>query len=501
MRIVKASSPSTAANTFSLIKVTWDDYSYWTSFTLYYCNAKGESTRIGELKLARLEQETLKHTFEYLDDSFETLGPAFFSLGQNPEYYENLQAIGGRAWTDFLKGIRDIAFTPALIEQCEHERWLGDSLTRYLSKKTIEEQFARIIEAGEKLEKYAFRFHDHLADYRLDFTITPHSKPPSNLHVLTGRNGSGKTTTLKKIAKAILRAGDQTYALETLDGAPVRENFFSKLIYSSFSVFDNPLEEIDFSLADRIIDSTYIGLHEPISVSDNAPPLFSVKNKRTLAAEFSLAVTDCVLSSEDKKGLWCAVIDTLALDLNFSDQRVSRLLSHVEKTSLEQSSYDLFMTLSSGHAAVLYAVTKLVQLTEEKTVIIFDEPENHLHPPLLSAFIRAISELLTKKNGMAIISTHSPVVLQEVPASCVWKIIKRGSDTLAERPTLETFAENVGTLTHEVFGLEVHKSGFLALLKHEAETVRSYQAIMANYNREIGMEGRAILRSLLSEFD
>lgn len=47
--------------------------------------------------------------------------------------------------------------------------------------------------------------------------------------------------------------------------------------------------------------------------------------------------------------------------------------------------------------------------------MLIDEPEGHLHPPLLSAFVRALSELLVNRNGVAIIATHSPVVLQEVP--------------------------------------------------------------------------------------
>ncbi len=40
--------------------------------------------------------------------------------------------------------------------------------------------------------------------------------------------------------------------------------------------------------------------------------------------------------------------------------------------------------MSSGHAIVLLTVTKLVARVEEKTLVLIDEPESHLHPPLLS---------------------------------------------------------------------------------------------------------------------
>jgi predicted ATP-dependent endonuclease of OLD family len=69
--------------------------------------------------------------------------------------------------------------------------------------------------------------------------------------------------------------------------------------------------------------------------------------------------------------------------------------------------------MSSGHAIVLLTITRLVATVEEKTLVLLDEPESHLHPPLLSAFIRALSDLLYDRNGVAIIATHSPVVLQE----------------------------------------------------------------------------------------
>jgi hypothetical protein len=38
-------------------------------------------------------------------------------------------------------------------------------------------------------------------------------------------------------------------------------------------------------------------------------------------------------------------------------------------------------------------------------------------PPLLAAMMRALSDLLVDRNGVAVVATHSPVVLQEVPAS------------------------------------------------------------------------------------
>lgn len=159
----------------------------------------------------------------------------------------------------------------------------------------------------------------------------------------------------------------------------------------------------------------------------------------------------------------------------------------------------LFERLSSGHAIVLLTMTRLVELVDERTVVLMDEPEAHLHPPLLSAFVRALSDLLTSRNGVALISTHSPVVLQEVPKSCVWKLRRTGKFAAADRPTIETFGENVGILTREVFELEVTTSGFHNLLQQAVENSQDdYDTVLAKFSNQLGAEARGIVRSFLA---
>jgi predicted ATP-binding protein involved in virulence len=159
----------------------------------------------------------------------------------------------------------------------------------------------------------------------------------------------------------------------------------------------------------------------------------------------------------------------------------------------------VFRDLSSGHAIVLLTMTRLVELVDERTIVLVDEPEGHLHPPLLSAFVRALSDLLIKRNGVALLATHSPVVLQEVPKSCVWMLRRSARLSKAERPTIETFGENVGTLTREVFGLEVTNSGFHQLLKNAiTEPGVDYETAVRGFNGQLGAEAHALLRNLIA---
>ncbi|MCD8326161.1 MAG: ATP-binding protein [Lachnospiraceae bacterium] len=139
----------------------------------------------------------------------------------------------------------------------------------------------------------------------------------------------------------------------------------------------------------------------------------------------------------------------------------------------------------------------MVDYVEEKSLVLLDEPEEHLHPPLVAAFIRALSELLTHTNGVAVIATHSPVIVQEVPKKCVWKIRRDGGYRKFDRPKIETYGENLGEITTEIFGYDVQKSGFHALLKKLAEASDTYDTALAKFHGELGNEAKSILRAYM----
>jgi deoxyhypusine synthase len=74
-------------------------------------------------------------------------------------------------------------------------------------------------------------------------------------------------------------------------------------------------------------------------------------------------------------------------------------------------------------------------------------------------------------------------------------------DVKTSRPTIESFGENVGIITKEVFGLEVVKSGFYDMLTQSVEKNMSYDEILTEYNNKLGFEARAILKALIAHRD
>lgn len=106
--------------------------------------------------------------------------------------------------------------------------------------------------------------------------------------------------------------------------------------------------------------------------------------------------------------------------------------------------------------------------------------------------------MLIDRNGVAIVSTHSPVVLQEVPTSCVYLIRSPDRKLIAERLQIKTFGASVGSLTNEVFGLEVTKSGYHKLISDAVKAMNDYDLISDDFDHQLGNEAIILLRTLLA---
>ncbi|KEZ64779.1 ATPase AAA [Pseudomonas amygdali pv. tabaci str. ATCC 11528] len=123
-----------------------------------------------------------------------------------------------------------------------------------------------------------------------------------------------------------------------------------------------------------------------------------------------------------------------------------------------------FLLCSTGHKIAALVVAGLIAKLVPSSLVLFDEPETHLHPPLLAALMNAIRAILHNDESFCVIATHSPVVVQESMAEDV-KVIKReGSITSVSGLTSETFGESIGLITAEVFGLNAETTDYHRVL-------------------------------------
>ncbi|WP_154221947.1 AAA family ATPase [Marinicella rhabdoformis] len=509
--------PEKSFNTGYLVADNWDDYGYKTLFQLIIFDDRENKHEIGSVKIS-YRGHSSEWTEEKLQSKFTNLPEEFYSLGQDVDYYTNFVKIFKlEKAREILTALNDIAIEPQRRKQIEDEDAFKTSLLRGVNYSSIEHQFQRILNGEAALSKYDFTYKkdkcEKYSDIELKFKVSPNSKPSTNMHVLIGRNGVGKTTVLNNMVNALLKTPDhpesnQEYGvftnrlndLDWVDEEPISDDYFAGLVSISFSAFDSfdpPAYNLDQNQGRRF---SYIGLKKNISNTDE--PEWVLKDKAQLGIEFADSLTNFFAYSA-KNRRWLNAIATLESDSNFKDMDIHRLVklfdrdSSKNKQKFNRSAQKFFKLLSSGHAIVLLSITKLVETVEEKTIVFVDEPESHLHPPLLSAFIRALNDILVNRNGLAIIATHSPVVLQEIPKSCVNILIRNGIVMNVYEPEIETFAENVGILTREVFRLEVSKSGFHDLLSQSVDEGKNYEEIIDAYDGQIGFEGKALLRSLI----
>lgn len=202
-----------------------------------------------------------------------------------------------------------------------------------------------------------------------------------------------------------------------------------------------------------------------------------------------------------RKQRWLECLKILENDPLFSEADVTKLAEFEDKV-YSKDWKDIVKTflnkLSSGHLVTLLSITKLVEVTEDRSLTLIDEPEAHLHPPLISAYIRAVSHLMSERNGVAIVATHSPVVLQEVRSDCVWILNRTGKFVSAYRPEIETFGENVGILTREIFSYEVINTGFYKMIADSCEKFETFDELNNYFSNKLGGEARALARSLIN---
>ena len=502
----KTPCPKTGRAVGYLCEDNWDDYSFKTAFSLVVFDGQGKGHAIGNVKIGIVGFEQ-GWVSERLPVDFKSLKNVAFSLGQDEEYYKNIRKLLSEdLGNQLLEKLKDVAYSPASFDVAKGESVFKTSLLRSVSLSVIHGQFSRILKGEALLTEFNFSYKkaqtEQSAQIDISFDVTPGTLPSSNIHVLIGRNGVGKTTLLNNIVKSVINkdadkseVGVMSCKQNLWQDQELPKDYFSSISSVSFSAFDPfipPKNRPDRSLGTCYF---YIGLKKNDDEETN-----ELKYIEILRTDFVNSLALC-FGLESKKKRWLRAIKTLESDDNFAVMNLTRLGALERISEVKKLAYNLVKRMSSGHTIVLLTLTNLIETIEEKTLVLIDEPESHLHPPLLSAFTRALSDLLVNRNAVAIIATHSPVVLQEVPKSCVWKLERLRNEGKSYRPESETFGENVGILTREVFGLEVTKSGFHSLLAESVRSGKSFGEIMDLYNNQLGFEGQAILRALLANVE
>lgn len=234
-----------------VVHLIQDDWNDWWEFKTLYQVYIGNNY-IGSVKIG---SNILKEKRPNLPETFTELDKDFYSLGQSEDYYMELNKLGATRVV-FLRALKDIAYDKEHYQKVRRKQIVVNSLMRDISSVSVQGRLRKLANGDATLTKFYFTymFKDESIG-EIDFEVNPRSYPPSNMHVLIGRNGIGKSFFLNKMLDSLVK-GDKEYGeFINLKG---KRNLFSKVVSVSFSAFDDyiPIED------SKIINYTYLGLKQ-----------------------------------------------------------------------------------------------------------------------------------------------------------------------------------------------------------------------------------------------
>src|SRR5690554_7214607 len=87
-------------------------------------------------------------------------------------------------------------------------------------------------------------------------------------------------------------------------------------------------------------------------------------------------------------------------------------------------------------------MTEIVANIRNNTLILYDEPETHLHPNAISQLINTLFNLLERFDSYCIITTHSPIIIRELVSKNVYVFDRNDSFFNVKQLQIETYGRS-----------------------------------------------------------
>lgn len=279
-----------------LVRDNWNDwFKFETTFWLIVFDEGGQRVETGTLKIGQFGL-TKEQRSPNIPNEFNSLGDEFFSVGQGEDYYEALSRLNPEFRREILSSLRDCAADLDLFERANSEEVMSESLLRSVSGENVRGRFHRLSRGDASLTQFRFSFQlmgNEATAPMLDFNVVPESSPPTNIHVLIGRNGVGKTTSLGRLTQMLMSATSVPGEISKLYDADSRDEWqFASLVSVAFSAFDPFVPIIDGTRGRNGLRFAYVGLKRTPQQNGTVPNL-PPKSLEELASEFVESVRIC----------------------------------------------------------------------------------------------------------------------------------------------------------------------------------------------------------------
>lgn len=523
---------------FALQQDDWNDYSFKTLYHLHVRNGDDETnvTYVGGAKILKKGQKAGGP--QLIQKAFTKLSHEWVSVGTSLDYYQRLNELPPRWRKTIMDALNDAVAHPNLVEAFEDEEGWETSLFRdnrdwrgFLkdARALYEGNFSSLADIDES---FSYTPVGSKAPIDFDFSspepdfyggpyrrLGPSKRKtllPNRIIVLVGRNGSGKSTILARLAHVAFASPQEraTKAIKVLGSLVPPSIGFMRVITISYSAFDSfvvpgldpkklsqTLQDLASGegrfvfcgLRDLVAEARADVERDEVSKSGEEDDELPVERRTTtclkpvdqLADEFATLLGR--IRKEDRLELFQSALEPLLGDPSFVDlaEQLKRL------TSSSRSARSLFLGWSTGHKIALHVVASLVAHAVPRSLILFDEPEAHLHPPLMAALMHAVRIVLNEVNALCVVATHSPVLLQETMSRHVRVVSRTGKSLTVKQPNLETFGENVGILTYDTFGLTASSTDYHKVLDLLVKGCESIEEVDELFQPGLSAQARA----------
>ena len=457
----------------------WDDFQYRTTFNVFYFDATGNLQNLGETKILQRQQHTT-----VLPERFQSLTADYCSLGQSLDFYRALLELGSATAHEILHALRDVVLDPAFEGDLRESEGFHNSLMRFASAEKAYKEGGQLFgRRSLTREGFAFSFTCKLEGFsephKVQLDFNPRPGRPHRIITFVGKNGTGKSGTLARLATTL--SGWDRVPPGSFEPERPRFSRVVSLSYSIFQPFEVPWIHTSTEGRDtarELVNTTsyrYCGLRDDTGRVD-----VDAFHSRTLA---SVEVIRSLGRTRD----WHQLME---LEDLFGTQ-----VPDIDTGEGVRNLSVLLKTLSSGQRIMVSIFSDLLQHIDTESLILFDEPEVYLHPTLLSTLMRMLHKLLEAHDSYAIVATHSPIVVQEIPARSVRVFLRQGSVPAQARLPIESFGENLTEIVDHVFQVNEDDKNYKTTLQSLARA-HSYDEIMDMFDGRLSLNARMYLLSI-----
>lgn len=473
-----------------IVDQNWDDFGYKTRFRLYYVNSKGVRNEIGPVKLTykgyRADSAMAEYYYRKPADKLVygelTIYEEYCSLGESLEYYEKMIQYfsENNQYIEILNQLRDVVINTELYTEIKDDKSFNKSLLRESSSnKALAEAKGILFPQLERKTKKGLRFtYSFLAPYvdldsepvKIEFDFSENALP-YRINVLIGKNGTGKTQLLNALADSLsgVSGEDKNEKCGFVEKRPT----IDRVISIAYSAFDDGFKNRESSRDASSVSYVYCGIH-----SDHG--LLSIEE---LNRNFEDSRQRIINRGRQDK--WEEIMKELM------EREFEGIIPEIFKKGINS----VFM--SSGQRILMSTMTETISHIENGSILLIDELELHLHPNAMANTMRMIYKILDLFDSYAIIATHSPLIVQEIPRKYVHVLYRLDNNLFSSSPRMECFGRDISGITDEVFDVLSVESNYKTVLK-ELSMKYTFEEVLEMFNRKLPLNARMYLSNCYS---